>query len=118
MGVKYVPKTVGQAKKWRKAFEKSCRWREDANEVAAMAMMNEILYPIPGILKPFARKLVASMLDQDIVHFCQLDKLRPSSTLRTVTYDIFYFCGWMIRNFGLPRLSPYKRSPMLQIRRR
>lgn len=74
-------------------------------------MMNELIYVIPSTLKPFARKLVVSILDEDIVHFCQMEKLGPSSTLRSIAYGVFGICSWFIRNFGLPRLSPYKRAP-------
>ena len=74
-------------------------------------MMNQILYPIPTILLPFARKLVASILDFDIVYFNQLEWLKPSPLLRSVTFDFFRLCGWLIREFGLPRLGPYQRSP-------
>jgi len=110
--VKYMPKTVVQAKEWRFKFEKECRWREDANEQAGMAMMNELIWSIPEKLKPFARKLAVSILDQDITYFLQLENLHPSLALRNFTYGIFHVCAWLIRNFGLPRLSPYQRSPV------
>jgi hypothetical protein len=77
----------------------------------AMAMMNQLLYGVPTLLKPFARKLVASILDWNIVHYCQLEKLGPSPVLRTTAYDIFRLCGWLIREFGLPRLDAHQRSP-------
>ncbi|KAH9214158.1 hypothetical protein DL95DRAFT_524084 [Leptodontidium sp. 2 PMI_412] len=111
MGVKYIPETLEQAKEWRKNFETTCRWREDANEEAGMAMMNEIIYSVPSLLKPFARKLIVSILDKDIVYFCQMDKLGPSPILRRIAYGLFGICAWFIRNFGSPRLSPYKRAP-------
>jgi hypothetical protein len=41
----------------------------------------------------------------------ELEKLHPSLFIREVVFDIFRLCGWLIREFGLPRLSPYQRSP-------
>ncbi|KAH7346518.1 hypothetical protein BKA65DRAFT_551425 [Rhexocercosporidium sp. MPI-PUGE-AT-0058] len=111
MGVKYIPETLEQAKEWRKNFETTCRWREDTNEEAGMAMMNEIIYSVPSLLKPFARKLIVSILDKDIVYFCQMEKLGPSTILRSITYGLFGICAWFIRHFCSPRLSPYKRAP-------
>jgi hypothetical protein len=77
----------------------------------ATAMMNEIIYALPSWLKPFSKKLVVSILDWDIIYLSQLDKLGPSPVLRGITYDFFRLCGFLIREFGLPRLSPYKRAP-------
>lgn len=74
-------------------------------------MLNEIIYGVPNILKPLARKLFASVVDWDIVYYCQLEKLGPSSVLRLITYDILSFCGFIIHEFGLPRMSAYKRTP-------
>lgn len=111
MGVKYVPVTVGQAKEWRSKFERRCRWSEPANEIAATAMLEEILWLVPTLLKPLARKLVVSIIDNDVVYYCQLEKFRPSSLLRTITYGIFRGCALWIRYLGFPRLSAYKRSP-------
>ena len=74
-------------------------------------MMNEIIYSVPSLLKPFARKLILSILDEDIVYFCQMEKLGPSPMLRSFTFGLFRLCAWFIRNFGTPRLSPYKRAP-------
>jgi hypothetical protein len=74
-------------------------------------MMNQILYPIPTLLLPFARKLVVSILDSDIVYFNQMEKLGPSPLIRGITFNFFRLCGFFIREFGWPRLSPYKRSP-------
>lgn len=95
-----------------KKFEKTCRWREDANEVAGMAMLNEIIYSVPIVLKPFTRKLVASILDWDIINLCQMEKLGPSPLLRAIAYDVFLGCAWVIRNLSLPRLSAYNRQPV------
>ncbi|KAK0120092.1 hypothetical protein ONS95_011505 [Cadophora gregata] len=111
MGVKYIPETLEQAKEWRKNFETKCRWREDANEEAGMAMMNEIIYSVPSLFKPFVRKLIVSILDADIVYFCQMEKLGPSPVLRSIAYSLFGLCAWFIRNFCNPRQSPYKRAP-------
>ena len=47
----------------------------------------------------------------DIIFPSELEKLRPSQVIREVVYDVFRLCGWLIREFGLPRLSPYQRSP-------
>jgi hypothetical protein len=76
-----------------------------------MAMLNEIIYNLPNILKPFARKLFVSIIDWDIVYYCQLEVLGPSSILRSITYDILSSCGFTIHEFGLPRMSAYKRTP-------
>lgn len=76
-----------------------------------MAMMNEIIYSVPSLLKPFTRKLIVSILDKDIVYFCQMEKLGPSPILRSIAYGLFGICAWFIRNCGSPRLSPYKRAP-------
>lgn len=76
-----------------------------------MAMLNEIIYGVPSILKPFARKLFTSVVDWDIVYYCQLEKLGPSPILRSITHDILSFCGSVIHEFGLPRTSAYKRTP-------
>lgn len=46
-----------------------------------------------------------------IYHDSELEKLGPSPYIREVVFDVFRFCGWLIREFGLPRLSPYQRSP-------
>jgi len=76
-----------------------------------MAMIGQLFYSVPTVLVPFFHKVLASILDHHIVYFCQLEKLGPSPILRSIAYDIFGVCGWLIREFGLPRLSPYKRSP-------
>lgn len=31
--------------------------------------------------------------------------------IRSIAYDFFRLCAFLIREFGLPRLSPYQRSP-------
>jgi len=111
MGVKYIPKTVEQAQLWRTNFEKSCRWREDANEMMATAMINQIIYPVPRTYHNFMRKLVVSILDEDIVQLCKLERHGPSSLFRSVAFGIFSLCGWCVREFCWPRLSPYERSP-------
>jgi len=68
----------------------------------AKAMMNQLLCGVPTLLKPFAIKLVASILDWHIVHYCQLEKLNPSPVLHTIAFDIFGLCGWFIRECDLP----------------
>ncbi len=81
MGVKYIPKTLEQARQWRRVsnptlsgpdvakdgqnFENTFRWREDANEVMAMAMLNQVLYPVPGPLKGFVAQVFVSIVDWD-----------------------------------------------------
>lgn len=117
----------------------------------AMAMLNQVLYPVPGPLKGFVAHAFASIVewdskfcstmltdgnmanlfitqlytfvvscsysssplhyDTDIVFSSELEKLHPSPVTREICYDIFRFCGFLIRHFGLPRLSPYQRSP-------
>lgn len=67
-----------------------------------MGMMNKIIYSVPSILKPFTRNLIVSMLDRDIVHFCNMEKLGRDRTLRAIAHDLIGVCGWRIRNFGLP----------------
>lgn len=74
-------------------------------------MMNEIIYSVPNLLKPFTRKLIVSILDEDIVHFCQMEKLGPSPVLRRIAYSLFGLCACFIRNFGWARLTPYNRAP-------
>lgn len=46
------------------------------------------------------------------VDLLELEKFHPSPLIREVVHDIFRFCGWLILEFGLPRLSPYQRSPL------
>lgn len=75
-----------------------------------MAMLNEIIYSAPSFLKPLLRKIVVSILDWDIVYLCQMDKLGPSYLLGSLMYKLFSLAGWLINNFGLPRLTPYKRT--------
>lgn len=84
MGVKYIPKTLEQANEWRRVcldsqqtfacrdrtklqqnFERTFRWREDANEIMASAMLDQVLYPIPGPLKGFVAQVFASIVDWD-----------------------------------------------------
>ncbi|KAF8862180.1 hypothetical protein BDZ45DRAFT_212739 [Acephala macrosclerotiorum] len=110
MGCRYMPQELSQAKLWRKNFENKCRWRCPENEEAGMAMLNEIVYTCPSLFKPLLRKVVVSILDWDIVFYCQMDKLGRSSLLRFLTFRVFDLCGWFILHFGLPRLSPYKRT--------
>jgi len=76
-----------------------------------MGLLNQIIYPIPTVLHPFARKVVASIMDHDIVYFNQLESLGPSPLLRDIVFDFFRLCGWFLREFGLPRSAAYKRSP-------
>jgi hypothetical protein len=111
MGVKYIPQTIAQAEAWTKEFEENHRWREQVNQDMAMGLLNQIIYPIPTPLQPFARKVAASILDQDIVYFNMLEHLGPSAVLRSVVFDVFRLCGWIVREFGLERRSPYQRSP-------
>lgn len=75
-----------------------------------MAMLNEIVYTCPSLFKPLLRKVVVSILDWDIVFYCRMDKLGRSSLLRFLMFRVFDLCGWFILHFGLPRLSPYKRT--------
>lgn len=65
MGLKYIPRDLDQALEWKKNFEKTFRWREDANEVMALAMLNQVLYPIPGPLKSFVAQVFVSIVDWD-----------------------------------------------------
>jgi len=51
-----------------------------------MAMLNEIIYS-------------------------QLEKLGPSSRLRSFAYTIFALCAWLINVLGFPRMSAYRRRP-------
>jgi len=46
-------------------FEKTFRWREDANETMAMAMLNQVLYPVPGPLKNLVARVFVSIVDWD-----------------------------------------------------
>lgn len=41
------------------------RWRDPANKVMAMAMLWQVLYPVPGFLKGFVAKVIASILHWD-----------------------------------------------------
>ncbi|KAI9054465.1 hypothetical protein LZ554_001627 [Drepanopeziza brunnea f. sp. 'monogermtubi'] len=102
---------VDQAKEWRTKFEETCRWREDTNQTAGMAMMNQTIWSVPSMFKPLTRKVFVSILDWDIVHFCQFEKLGRSLTLRSTAFAFFRLCGFCIREFGAPRYSPYKRVP-------
>lgn len=103
--------TLQQAKEWQARFEKSCRWQEPANKVAGTAMLNELIFMIPEGLKPFARKIVVSILDQDIVYFCQLGEFGPSQKLRSCVFFIFRLAALHIRCFCLPRVWSYQRTP-------
>lgn len=91
-------------------FEKECRWPCDENEQAGMAMMNELIYSVPGFLKPLFRMVVVSILDWDIVALCQMEKLGRSSSVRFCMYRLFDTAAFFIRNFGFPRLTPYERT--------
>ncbi|KAK5045932.1 hypothetical protein LTR84_008718 [Exophiala bonariae] len=106
MGIKYIPRTLEQAKEWRRQFERTLRWREDANEVMASAMLDQVLYPIPGPLKGFVAQVFVSIVDWD-----KLEQLAPNSYIREIVFDIFRVCGWLIREFGFLRISAYQRSP-------
>ncbi|KAF2171333.1 hypothetical protein M409DRAFT_18448 [Zasmidium cellare ATCC 36951] len=88
-GCRYVPKTLEHALEWRKNFETTMRWRDPANEVMAMAMLWQVLYPVPRFLKSFVAKVVASILDWDIVYYCRMEQLGPSPLLREVVFDVF-----------------------------
>jgi hypothetical protein len=46
-------------------FEKTFRWREDANETMAMAMLNQVLYPVPDPLKNLVARVFVSIVDWD-----------------------------------------------------
>lgn len=48
-----------------KNFEDTFRWREDANETMAMAMLDQVLYPIPKPLKSFVAQVFVSIVDWD-----------------------------------------------------
>jgi len=76
-----------------------------------MAILNQMIDDIFMFPKPLLRKIVASILDEDIVYFNQWEKLGPSTVLRSIFFNIFRLCGWVIREFGWPRLSAYKRTP-------
>ncbi|KAJ5051705.1 uncharacterized protein L3040_001478 [Drepanopeziza brunnea f. sp. 'multigermtubi'] len=111
MGVKCIPETLDQAKEWRTKFEETSRWRADTNQTAGMALMNQIMWSVPSMLKPLTRKILVSILDWDVVHFCQFEKLGRSLTLRSTAFSFFRLCGFCIREFGAPRYGPYKRVP-------
>jgi hypothetical protein len=51
-------------------FEQTFRWREDANEKMADAMLDQVLYPVPRPLKGLVQHVFASIVDWDIVYFC------------------------------------------------
>ncbi|KAH9823627.1 Glutathione S-transferase [Teratosphaeria destructans] len=124
MGVRYMPQTYEQACEWRKNFESIHRWIDPANHIMAMAMLSQVLYPVPRALRGLVAHVFASIVDWD-----KLDNLHPSAVTREVkcicipslfqdsltrsqiVYDICRFAGWLIREFGLPRLSPYVRAP-------
>ncbi|KUJ12235.1 uncharacterized protein LY89DRAFT_785633 [Mollisia scopiformis] len=110
MGCRYVPESLAAAKTWRKAFEKHCRWPCDENEQAGMAMLNEIIYSCPSFLKPVLRAIVVSILDWDIAFYCQMLKLGRNLLIGFTMFRIFDILGWLIRHFGFPRLTPYKRT--------
>ena len=71
-------------------------------------LSNQIIYPIPTVLRVFAQKLVASIMDHDIVNFNQLERLGPSSLLRRIVFDFFRLCGGFLREFGLSHSLAYK----------
>lgn len=74
-------------------------------------MMNQLTYAVPNFLKPFAHKLLVSILDDHIVYYCRLERFDPSPVLRDWAFFVFRVCAFCIRNFGWPRLSRYQRSP-------
>lgn len=63
-------------------FEKTFRWREDANENMATAMLDQVLYPVPGPFKSFVARGFASTVDWD-------SELILSSTGRIVDFLTF-----------------------------
>lgn len=74
-------------------------------------MMNESIYSVPNLLEPFARKLIVSIPDENIVCCCRFEKLGPSPVRRRIAYSLLGLCAWIIRNFGRSRLTPYNRAP-------
>lgn len=48
-----------------KKFENTFRWRQDSNELMATAMLSQVLYPIPSLLKGFVARVFVSIVDWD-----------------------------------------------------
>ena len=46
-------------------FESTMRWREDANELMATAMLDQVLYPVPWYLKGLVAHVFTSIVDWD-----------------------------------------------------
>jgi hypothetical protein len=67
-GARYVVRTwmavSGLADKAQN-FETTFRWREDANELMATAMLDQILYPIPKPFKGLVAQIFTSLIDYD-----------------------------------------------------
>lgn len=49
----------------------------------AMAMLNQVLYPVPGPLKGFVAQVFASIVEWDIVYYCRESTLTSPNPLRS-----------------------------------
>ncbi|KAA6406716.1 MAG: hypothetical protein FRX48_09439 [Lasallia pustulata] len=103
MGCKWVPTYLFELQHFREQYvlqeQKPSKW----NTTFSDAIMDDITYKVPSLLKPAARKCVIAVLDLDVV-WANGYAAEYSSVLRQILFGILKTWGLFQRYFCLPRV--------------
>ncbi|PFH48519.1 hypothetical protein AMATHDRAFT_5718 [Amanita thiersii Skay4041] len=108
MGIKDIPDTLEGMKEWSQAYEKEYMVPAKTNEEVAYATIEELLYPVPKVLKGFCRGLSFCLLE-DRVRTAMLMPAQPAYKHAIITATM-HSVSFFQKHFMLPRWSP--KSPV------
>ncbi|KAI9732337.1 MAG: hypothetical protein M1834_001544 [Cirrosporium novae-zelandiae] len=108
LGCKWVPHTWGELVEFKDKYTKKMVRPSEWNEKMSDAILDAIIFTVPGMFKPFARKCIISILDADVVWANQYTQ-EYSPGFRGFCFAVLHILTIFERYFGVPEhriLSP------------
>ncbi len=103
MGIKDIPDTLEGLVEWSETYERNCMRYQLCNREVADHTTNLLLYALPSFLHGFARKLVASLMDDRLRE--AMGYRRAPSSIITFKETLFRLRAFVNRHLMLPAAS-------------
>lgn len=110
MGISDIPGTLDGLVEWSETYERNYMRFQPCNKEVADHTTNLLLYSLPSSLHSFARKLVASLMDDRLRE--AMGYPRAPSSIVTFKETLFRLRALFNRHLMLPRSKPLSNIPI------
>ncbi|TKY87315.1 hypothetical protein EX895_003992 [Sporisorium graminicola] len=110
MGIKDIPDSLDDFLEWSENYERNYMHFQQCNRDVADHTTNLLMYALPSFLHGFARKLVASLMDDRLIQ--AMGYPRAPGWVVTLKDALFGVRAFMTRTLMLPRSKPLSNLPI------